>query len=372
MPEDVQQKTSKTLPSVAVVVVSYNTAGLTQRCVEAVLKSEGVRVSMYIVDNCSTDRTLNQLRRKCNFKASKKRWQEWQEKLHTSSIVTLFPSVKVDVTAVPRIYEANQGDHTLFLLPSDRNLGFGRANNLAAAATDADYVFFLNSDAFVEPKTIKNMVKQFRRRPTRSTSVLARMQQRLDNLGILAAELHNEDGSLQLQGGSLPNNGNVFLWATFLDDLPLFNRLPGYQHHMHDMKRYHRRPIVKVGWVGGTAMMISRACLDEIGGFDGEIFMYGEDVDLCWRATMRHWDVAMTSKAKVTHLGSASAGHKAAILGEIRGLLYMWQKHRSATDIWMLRRILTIGLVLRTIIFGILRRYGQQRTYQEALELVRQ
>lgn len=360
-----------TLPHVAVIIVSYNTASLTQRSVDAVLKSEGIRASIYIVDNCSTDRTVTQLRRKFALRSNKNRWLEWQEKLHTIQATTLFSSVRVDVTAVPRIYEASHGDHTVFLLPSDHNLGFGRANNLATAGTDAEYVFFLNSDAFVGPKTIKNMVKQFQRRPTASTSVLARMRQKIDNLGILAAELRNEDGSFQLQGGSLPTNTNVFLWATFLDDLPLFDRLPSYQHHMHDMKRYHRRPIAKVGWVGGTAMMVSRPCLDEIGGFDSEIFMYGEDVDLCWRATLRHWDVAMTSKARVVHLGSASAGHKAAILGEIRGLLYMWQKHRSVMDFWTLRQILKIGLVLRIIIFGILRRYGQQRTYQEALELVR-
>ncbi len=360
------------LPHVAVVIVSYNTASLTQKCLDAVLKSDGVRLSIYVIDNCSTDRTLTQLRRKFGLRANKTRWLEWQEKLHDAQARTLFPSIRVDVTAVPRIYEGSHGDNSIFLLPSDRNLGFGRANNLASAGTSAEYVFFLNSDAFVEPKTIKNLVKQFKRRRSTSSSVLDRMQQRLDNIGIIGAELHNEDGSLQLQGGSLPTNVNVFLWATFLDDLPIFDRLPSYQHHLHDMKRYHRRPIAKVGWVGGTAMMISRPCLEEIGGFDSEIFMYGEDVDLCWRATKRHWDVALTSKARVMHLGSASAGQKAAILGEIRGLLYMWKKHQSKTDFWILRQILIIGLVLRTIIFGILRRYGQQRIYQEALELVRQ
>jgi len=285
--------------------------------------------------------------------------------------MNIFPSVRVDLTAVSTFYEAKVDLHTLSLLPSDRNLGFGRANNLAAAGTDAEYVFFLNSDAFVQPSTLKNLVKQFVRRPVQSTSVLSRMQQRLDNVGIIAAELHNQDGSLQLQGGNLPTTSNVLRWITFLDDLPLFNRLPAYQHHDHDMKRYHRRPLAKVGWVGGTAMMISRPCLDEIGAFDSEIFMYGEDVDLCWRATLRHWDVALSSKAKVVHLGSASSGQKSAVLGEIKGLLYMWQKYRSQADFWVLRQVLKIGLVLRSIIFGILRRYGQQRTYQEALELVR-
>ncbi len=382
--------TTASLPELAVIIVSYNTAALTQKCLDAVLQSTGVRLQVFVVDNCSTDRTLTQLRRKYSLRSSKKRWEEWQEKLHSPSVKDLFPSVKVDVTAVPRIYTAAyQADvsvskkrkqshepqiveHDIVLLPSERNLGFGRANNLAAASTNAEYIFFLNSDAFVEPKTILALVKQFRKRPGKSTAVLASMKNALDNVGIIAAELHNEDGTLQRQGGSLPTNWNVFLWATFLDDAPVLNRLKAYQHHDHDMRWYHRRPLSKVGWVGGTALMISRQCIDEVGGFDGEIFMYGEDIDLCWRATMRHWDVALSSKARVTHLGSASAGHKAAILGEISGLLYMWQKHRSPLDLWLLKRILLIGLVFRTIIFGILRRYGQQRIYQEALDMVRQ
>ncbi|MCD8485115.1 glycosyltransferase family 2 protein [Candidatus Woesebacteria bacterium] len=369
---DMPESTNRQIPRVTVVVVSYNTAALTQKCLDAVLKSTGVNLEILVADNCSTDRTLNQLRRKYGLRASKKRWQTWQETLHNADVIDTFPSVKVDVTAVSTVYAGEEAGHEIVLFPSDRNLGFGRANNLAAAGSAAEYVFFLNSDAFVQPSTIKNLVKQFRRRPSKSTSVLARMQSRLDNVGIIAAELRNEDKSLQRQGGSLPTNWNVFLWATFLDDIPGLDRLPAYQHHLHDMRRLHRRPLAKVGWVGGTAMMISRSCIDEIGGFDSEIFMYGEDVDLCWRATLRHWDVALSSKAKVTHLGSASAGHKASIHGEISGLLYMWQKHRSPLDEWILRRILTIGLILRTIIFGILRRYGQQRTYQEALELVRQ
>jgi hypothetical protein len=129
--------------------------------------------------------------------------------------------------------------------------------------------------------------------------------------------------------------------------------------------------VTKVGWVGGTAMMVARPCLEEIGSFDPAIFMYGEDVDLCWRATQRHWDVAITSEAQVIHFGSASSSKKNAILGEIAGLVYLWEKHHSRAELRLLKLILRFGLHWRSLIFGILHRYGQQRIYREALALVR-
>ena len=116
-------------------------------------------------------------------------------------------------------------------------------------------------------------------------------------------------------------------------------------------------------------MMISRPCLEEIGGFDPSIFMYGEDVELCWRATSS-LGRGLVDTGPVIHLGSASSDHKNAIIGEINGLLYLWYKHASGTDLWLLRQILRFGIRLRILIFGILRRYGRQRAYQEALALV--
>lgn len=364
------------IPQIAVVIVSYNTAKLTQAAVKSALASTGVNVSVFVVDNASSDRTMAQLRRNFSLRASKKMLSTYVAKVQSEDVMTiLYPGATEDIQQIETLYQAEQDDgNEVVLLASRDNLGFGRANNMISAATDHDYVFYLNSDATLEPDALAQMVKIFRenKESSQTTSVLARAQNRVDNLGILAAELHNQDGSLQLQGGALPNLLNVFFWITFLDDVPFLSHVVwSYQHHIADIRRYHRRNIAKVGWVGGTACMTHRRCLDEIGGFDPAIFMYGEDVEWCWRATKRHWDVAITNQAKVMHLGSASAGHKRSIHGEIEGLLYMWQKHRSRAEYWMLRKFLQFGIRLRVIIFGILRRYGQQRIYQEALELVR-
>lgn len=368
-----KKTTNLSFPEVAVILISYNTAEVTIQAIDAVLASEGVRCSVYLIDNASSDRTLSRLKRKYQLRASKKSWEEFQQTLHDREKRRLFPNIKVDVTAVDQVWRGQSGEHQLFVLPSHRNLGFGRANNLMAAWTTAPYVLFLNSDAFVTPETIAAMVAQYPPSDEMAASAVVKSEQKLlDNLGILAAELRNPDGSLQRQGGTLPTLTNIFRWITFLDDIPFISHvLSSYQHHEADLRRLRRKHVAKVGWVGGTAMMISRSCLEEIGGFDEKIFMYAEDIDLCWRATKRHWDVGIASTAKVTHLGSASSGKKSAIHGEISGIIYLWEKQKTPTELWVLKHILRFGLRLRVVIFGILRRYGQQRIYQEALELVR-
>ncbi len=59
----------------------------------------------------------------------------------------------------------------------------------------------------------------------------------------------------------------------------------------------------RVDWVSGSFMAMRRAAFEELGGFDESYFMYGEDVDLCWRAHMAGWGVVDVPSACVTHTG---------------------------------------------------------------------
>ncbi len=365
------KKRQTSRPSVTVVILSFNTADITRRCLEAVSSSRGVELNIVVVDNASTDRSAVSLARKYRLRknhALLNRVGEAQNKTKTE----IWENLPFDYQEVVNIRTGKLGRHQLHLVELHHNIGFGRANNLGMALVPASHYLFLNSDAFVKPHTILNLVKSFKTNAgVKSQAVLGRFRQQIDNVGIAAAQLYNQDKTIQVQGGSLPNLLNIFLWITFLDDIPFINKVwNSYQHHLADMRSLKRKKIAKVGWVGGTSMMISRSCLEEIGGFDPRIFMYGEDIELCWRATRRHWDVVLVEAGKVVHLGSASSDSHQAIVGEIKGLKYLWSKHTSQTDFWFFRQILLFGIRLRIIIFGILARYGRQRAYQEALDLV--
>jgi len=367
------KKRERRKPRVGVVVISYNTAELTRKSVEALLASKGVQLDIVVIDNASTDRSPVSLARK--YKVRKN--HDWMERLsplaRDEQVKETFPQVESDLELVTNIRSTTQDEHTLHLVELRKNIGFGRANNVASALLDqAEYLLFVNSDAFVRARTVITLVKAFQKSNfSKPTSVLGRTQQMIDNVGIAAAQVFNNDKTIQVQGGALPSITNIFCWITFLDDIPFVHRiLPPYQHHEVQMRWLRQKKLAKVGWVGGTVMMISRPCLEEIGGFDPHIFMYGEDVELSWRANRRHWDVVLVDAGQVVHLGSASSDHKNAIVGEINGLLYLWYKHTSGFDLWLIRQILRFGIRLRILVFGILRRYGLQRAYQEALALV--
>jgi GT2 family glycosyltransferase len=68
---------------------------------------------------------------------------------------------------------------------------------------------------------------------------------------------------------------------------------------MHDRPR-------RVDWAIGAALLIRREALDDIGSFDERFFMYVEDLEWCWRAHRRGWEIQFEPGAIVRHVGNAS------------------------------------------------------------------
>jgi len=186
-------------------------------------------------------------------------------------------------------------------------------------------------------------------------------------VAIASPQLLNPDGSIQPQGGALPSLLNLAAWMWFVDDLLLLNRLftPYHQSNLSYFK--HTRPL---GWVAGTAMFIRRQALDKIGLLDEHIFMYSEDTDLCLRAYRQDFEVYNVSSGQVVHLGQGSGFQETALLGEYRGLKYLFNKHYPAWQRPILSFLLKSGALLRLTIFGtILGDKPKYHAYKKALKL---
>jgi GT2 family glycosyltransferase len=219
------------------------------------------------------------------------------------------------------------------------------------------------------------MVETFERLPIdNKTANLVSQKNKIDRLGILAPTLLNPDGTLQPQGGDLPTLCSLFSHMSFLDDLPIIGKLlPSTQHtgfRQSEKLRYHTKDtrLIKRGWVGGTAMMIRKEVIKEIGLLDDGIFMYGEDTEYCMRANHHHWDVAIDPQAKITHFGQASSSSANAIKGEFKSYTYNWSKHKPLWQIPVVKAILRMGAFLRVIVFSTIRPDKKRRQiYQELL-----
>jgi GT2 family glycosyltransferase len=117
-------------------------------------------------------------------------------------------------------------------------------------------------------------------------------------------------------------------------------------------------------------MFIRRSVVTDIGGLDEKIFMYAEDVDYCMRATKKGWKVGIVPSASICHIGSASGSSNRALLGEIKGLMYLWKKHFPAWQTPLIRLIFWKGALLRYLLFGILLgRKDARELYSQVLAL---
>ena len=321
----------------SIIIVSYNTQALTLQTIESVFQSlRGSKKlldtsEVWVVDNNSSDGT------------------------------------QAAVEALTKKYS------NLFLIKNTENLGFAAANNIAIERSTGKYLFLVNSDTIVQGNAIAEMVKTFESHPTdEQTAVLSSAKGKLDRLGILAAQLYNPDDTIQAQGGSFPTLGSLTTHMLFLDDIPGIGKiLPSTQHTGQNARAYHHS-LYQLDWVGGTAMMIKRETLDEIGPLDTNIFMYGEDVEFCMRARHHHWDIAVLPSAKVTHFGCASSSSKNAIIGELKGYLYIWAKHKPLWQRGVVRRIILLGVYLRSLLFGRMTKDTvRAEIYTEALHVLK-
>jgi len=115
-------------------------------------------------------------------------------------------------------------------------------------------------------------------------------------------------------------------------------------------------------------MVVRREAWKQLGGFDEKIFMYGEDVELCYRASKLGWKVMINPEAEIMHVGKTSGGRW--VTGEVGGLLYIFKKHKRGWEMPILRAILAAGMGLRWLIFGILGgNETSRKAYAEAVRI---
>jgi len=312
----------------AIIVVSYNTSDLTIQTLDSVVADLShdpelfKQTEIWVVDNNSQDTSV----------ADIKKWQQKQQ-------------------------------ISLTLIENQDNVGFARANNQAIKKTQAELILLLNSDTIVQKGTLSEMVSRFKPIDN-TTSALESSGDKIDRLGILAARLLNPDKSHQPQGGSFPNLMTLFFQMTMMDDLPFIGKfLPSTQHTGKSDREKNAQGLTVRNWVGGTAMMLRSEMLDQIGLLDDNIFMYGEDMEICLRAKHHLWDIAVDHAAKVIHLGSQSGSSDNAVKGELTAYSYIWGKHMPIWQLSIARLIIKLGMILRIILFTILNSQKKKKLY---------
>ena len=193
------------------------------------------------------------------------------EKCLSSLEQSLHPvhTIVVDNTSSDNTCTISQQFPNVTLIPLGCNVGFGRANNVGigkALREAVNYVFLLNQDALIFPETIKELVH--------------------------FARIHHEFGILSpmhLQGNECALDRKFAMYfssnPTVLSDT-FFGRL---------------EPIYDVTYVNAAAWLVSRNCLEKVGGFDPLFFMYVEDEDYCARVLYHGFRIGIVPSVRAIH-----------------------------------------------------------------------
>ena len=274
--------------NVSVIIVNYNVRQFLENALSSIQRSmEGIDGEIFVVDNASDDGSVEMLK-------------------------STFPDVAV--------------------IENTENLGFARANNLALARARGAYLLLINPDTVVQEDTLRVMLDFFVQNP---------------DVGLAGCKILNPDGTLQLPcRRSFPTP-----WVAFTKVFGLSTLFPHSEWFgKYNLTYLNPDETYEVDAISGSFMMMTRALYEKIGGLDETFFMYGEDLDWCYRASQAGFKVCYVHSTKIIHFKGEST--KRSNIDEIklfyRAMQLFVEKHFSRSLI--MKSVLSLGILLRATV----------------------
>ncbi len=224
---------------------------------------------------------------------------------------------------------------------SKENNGFGSGNNIGAFKSKGKYILFLNNDTQVKDDGFLRMVEY--------------MENHLE-ASILGGQLRNFDNSPQSSAGKFYTPIRVVMLLMGMQRFGLLDENPN--------------SIQKVDWVKGALLMIRREVFEKLKGFDEKIFMYTEDMELCYRAKLAGFNTYFYPNILVMHSEHGSSNRAFAISNIYKNLLYFYSKHRTREEYMLVKGLLFAKAIILVICGRILHNSYLTNTYEKALATI--
>lgn len=175
------------------------------------------------------------------------------------------------------------------IIANDENVGFAKACNQVIPRAKGEYVLLLNPDTRTVDCAVTKLATYLDTHP---------------DCGAVGPKVLNPDGTLQLAcRRSFPTPKAAFYRLTYLSRLfPKNQTLAQY-----NITNAHPDAELTVDALSGSCMMVRKRAIDQIGLLDERIFMFGEDIDWCWRLKKAGWNVRYFPKAVVYHYHGAAS-----------------------------------------------------------------
>jgi GT2 family glycosyltransferase len=237
----------------SIVIINYNTFGLTCQCIDSIVEqTQDVRHEIIVVDNASCERD-------------------------PQDFAARYPFIK--------------------LVKSEKNVGFAGGNNLGIAVAEGQYIVLLNSDTVLQNNVMHICLDYLRTHP---------------RVAVVGPALFFDDGTRQHNCQRFPSIRyklfELFRLQKFLPRRTGGKILLGYFFD-------HTEP-VETDWIWGTCFMFEKKLLLELkdSKLAETFFMYGEDMQWCLEFKKLGYHIAYEPAARVLHLMGKSGGAKSDLI----------------------------------------------------------
>jgi GT2 family glycosyltransferase len=170
--------------------------------------------------------------------------------------------------------------------------------------------------------------------------------------GAAGCKLVNSDGSLQLSCGRFPRLLSALLGGVLANSI--FRKcFPNRRFFAeYGLTRDEHSRLQEPDFVVGACMILRREALGKAGLFDEGIFLYFEEIDLCYRIKQEGWKILYTPEARVCHHGGQSSpSSEYAVQQNLISLEYLFRKHYGRMSAAILHIFMFIGSAMKTVIF---------------------
>lgn len=243
------------------------------------------------------------------------------------------PSLTYQITVVDNNSELADYEHLKEHFPQNSktqlirsavNSGFGGGNMTGVMLSKATYFLFLNNDTLLLNDCL---------------SILKHYMEANPNTGLCTAQNYNQFNELVPSFDHNKGLRRLLLGRGFLERVNP-TRYPKRQTE-------HTEPTI-VDWVNGAFLFFRSEAFLEIGGFDTNIFLYWEEMDLCNRLRVKGYHSTLVPAAKILHYQGKSIGTSKAINKEAyRSYLYVIRKHYGFVKLMLTQLYLTVVLLLK-------------------------
>ena len=220
----------------------------------------------------------------------------------------------------------------VILIENKKNEGFAKATNMGIKRSKGSIILLLNSDVELKELNTLNKVEKF----------LSEHQE----IGILGPNLIFPNGIPQAPGGKFISNWQLFKTHVLFMRSPIFYQLRS-KFLSNTPKEFY-----DIDYVSGACLFVKKIVLEEIGFLEENFFMYGEDMEFCYRAKMHGWRNVILPTIDVIHLkGQSTKKNLDQILKHsIKNNYFLIQKFYGKNKIMITHLIYQIGLAFRFIL----------------------